>query len=539
LHRSLETVLPPTTWRGRLTDARMLDRADRRAEAALWSTRTEGGVVSTAHYRATAAGAELLDRGGNAIDAAIAASLALSVCEPNGSGLGGMALMLVHLAESGRTFGIIGPCPAPRRATIEAVLEGPRHGSHRAIAVPTYPAVIDHALARYGSRGPGEVVEPALRLARDGYAVTPLFADLVDEFRPKLERYGAARFFGAVPAAGGIFRQPVLADTLAHLARVGFRDAYEGEVAARIAAEMARGDAFLDAEDLAAYRGPEEVEPVSAPWQGGTAFSLGPPAGGRTLLQMLRIASGLALDDLDTATPEGAVRVARLIKQCRVDRRAGLAALDDPERAEAFARQLADPDDGDDGDDDDGETSHLSVVDRWGNMVAMTQSIERSFGSKVVAPDLGFIFNGYMKGFNVRRESHPHYLRPGAVARSNAAPTIVVRDGRARIGIGNTGSERMASGIFTALLHLARGRSAFEANHAPRLHATPWDKLLLEAERFDPAVHRALEGAGFELQPYGAYAFKVGGMHLVTADEDGSEGAADPRRDGAADGPEQ
>jgi gamma-glutamyltranspeptidase/glutathione hydrolase len=175
-------------------------------------------------------------------------------------------------------------------------------------------------------------------------------------------------------------------------------------------------------------------------------------------------------------------------------------------------------------------------MDRWGNVVAQTQSIERFFGSKVATSELGFFYNGYMKTFKVKNRRHPFYLTEGAVARSNAAPAIVFQGGTPIAALGTTGSERLASGIFETLIRLRKG-TPFDAVMAPRIHCTPEGEVLLEKDRFPEDAIRELEKCGFRITAYDPWGFSGGGLHLVTFDGKIFEGVADPRRDGMACGP--
>ena len=175
------------------------------------------------------------------------------------------------------------------------------------------------------------------------------------------------------------------------------------------------------------------------------------------------------------------------------------------------------------------------MIDRYGNVVSMTQSIERSFGSKIATPGLGFLYNGYMKAFKLRNQKHPHYLKPGAIARSNASPTIVFKDEKPLYAIGSTGSEGIASGMFQVLVRLLN-QSPFEAVKAPRLHCTPERQVFLEAERFNPEALTLLNKHGFEIKPYDAWSFSVGGLHLAGTNDNICWGVAEPRRDGATAG---
>jgi gamma-glutamyltranspeptidase/glutathione hydrolase len=256
------------------------------------------------------------------------------------------------------------------------------------------------------------------------------------------------------------------------------------------------------------------------------------------LVEMLQIFSVLDDGAFHPDVGTGPVLLATIIRKVRRDRQTyrlktacdgvgEAAVLVDERYAQTVARQLQDDLSG------PGETSHVSIIDRDGNAVAMTQSLERSFGSAVVCPQLGFLYNGYSRAFKVQNRRHPHFLRPGAPARSNAGPTILVRDGRPWAVIGSTGSERMASGIFQVLVRLGH-QSPFEAVYAPRLHCTPESLVRLEAERFSPKVLDEFTKNGFTYEAVGPYSFAVGGLQLAVWQDGVMHGVADPRRDGAA-----
>lgn len=522
-----------------------LDRTGARDRPELWTARSSGGVVAAAHYLAAEAGAEVLAAGGDAVDAAAAASLALGVVEPFGSGLGGMAAMTLLRADSGAVTWLPGLCRAPRRATAEAVAQAPsRYRGPQAVAVPMLPAVLDVALQRYGRLPLEGVFEPAVRLADEGYPLTPLQAMLAELYRRPLARRNAAALFldahGEAPQPGSIRRFPALAATLRRLAREGLRDFYEGGVARAIDDDFRRSGGFLRLDDLAVVEPPREREPLRGSFDDLEVCAPGPPAGGIALLEMLRLVEAVERrigEPLELDSPAGAVRAARLIRRARLDRRrlrldvgdetpAGAAVLLTSEYAAERAAELA---------DGAGETSHVSVADARGNLVSLTQSIDRTFGAGFVTPELGFLYNGFLRAFKVGPPEHPHYLRPAAVARSNAVPAILLRDGRGWGAIGSTGSERTASGILATLLRLRAG-DAFGAVAGPRLHASPDGQVWLERERFSAQACEALRADGFELRAWNAYSFKAGGLQLVVRDGDAWTGVADPRRDGCAAG---
>jgi gamma-glutamyltranspeptidase / glutathione hydrolase len=536
----------------RFSHDRMAFRDARRTDPELWSASASDGMVATAHYLATAAGVEMLAAGGNAIDAAVAASLALGVCEPASSGLGGMTVAVIYLAGPARTLLLGGACRAPRRATPEGVRGRSRYRGHHAAAVPTNAAVLDAALSRYGSLHRAQVLAPAIHIAEQGFPLTTVQHKLIGVYRRPLRKWGAGRFFldaehQPLPAGSWVCRSG-LAATLRRLSEAGFQDFYHGEIARRISDDMERNGGFLRQDDLREYSEPSETAPLEGEFGERKAATFGPPGGGVALLQMFNVFRHLADERFDPDSPEGVVVLANAMRRSRADRRRLSARVEaeelgrarellDDDYARALARQIRSttaeiqPEA-----TDAGETSHICVADRAGNWVSMTQSLERSFGSAVLNPELGFLYNGYMRTFKLRNKAHPHYLRPGAPARSNAAPSLLFDGGRPWAAIGNTGSERLASGMVQVLLRLRR-QTPFQAVLAPRLHCTPERLVLLEAERFTPESLEALTNNGLNLKRLDPFSFKMGGLQLIVRQGELLCGVAEPRRDGSAAGP--
>lgn len=514
------------------------DRIAKRTEPESWTHEDATGVVASAHYLATDAGAWAFSQGGNAFDAAIAASFALSVVESAGSGLGGMAMATYYLAESAQVRSIAGPCRAPRLATPEAVAASHRYRGHRAVAVPGYVSALK-ALAGNASLPVSVLLAPAIDLAERGYPFTVTQSKLVHEYSEALApRSAAAIFFpqAAAPPAGARFRQPALAGTLRRLADVGLDDFYHGDIAREIERDMVRHDGFVRLDDLRAMRA-AQVQPLTVPFWAGTLHVVGPPAGGLTLAQMVRMADRWPAGVPTPDSAPGACALAKLIRRARTDR--GRARLrigaDSPGDAasllkDSYIGQTVEELCG------VGETSHISAMDATGNTVALTQSIERSFGAAELSPELGFLYAGYLRAFKVENQRHPHFLRAGVPARSNASPSVVVHDGLAQLAIGCTGSERMNSAILCALVRHRHGATPFDMVAGPRLHAKPEGQVLIEAARAPAGVVRALADGGFDVQTVDPYAFKMGGMQLAIRTKFGLCAVADPRRDGAAAG---
>jgi gamma-glutamyltranspeptidase/glutathione hydrolase len=500
-----------------------------------------GGMVSTQHYLATQAGAEMLAAGGNAIDAAVAAALALGVCEPTASGLGGQTMMLIHLTEKAKTIALDGSSRAPMRALPDTLSADDCRRGYKACTVPSTPRVLAYARRRYGKLKWREVIAPAIRLAEDGYAVSELQEALTRRERRCLRESTAADLFlkdgKKRYRRGDIFKQPILANTLKHLARRGGTSFYRGSIAETIEHDMVFHGGLIRRDDLAQMHPPIERRPVSCRFENLRVVSFPPPGAGRTLIEMLNITGHFPAHQRTLDSPAGAVLLARIMQQAYRDRR------DRPFDPNYYAQvsnkrmlSLKYATSVYESIRSSGETTHLSVMDRWGNVVGLTQSIERVYGACVANPELGFLYNNYMMAFEREDYHHPYYLRPRAVPWASVAPTIVFRGRKPWLVIGSPGSERITSTIFQIILRLAR-MEPFAAVDAPRMHCSYDGKVSLEAARLRDDIPRALERAGFTVDVRDPYSFYLGCVQMVMREGDHFIGVADPRRDGAAGGP--
>lgn len=532
---------------GEAADTEFLQLGDRRIHEPQRLAVSPAGIVATAHHGATAAGVEMLNAGGNAFDAAVAAGFALGVCEPAASGLGGQTMMLMHDATAGRTFAIDGSSRAPNRATHDAFSNARtecRRG-YRATTVPSTPAVLDYVRSAYGTLSLEAVLKPSVELAEDGYEVSLIQYALTRRELKFLRAGTAAPLFlrdGRLPyRAGTAFRQPVLAATLRRLAEHGIADFYQGEIAAAIEADMVRHRGFLRLDDLAQVPTPVERRPVTGRFFGHRVFSMPPPGAGRTLIEMLNIHERLPKGSRDIDTRDGAVMLAESIRRAFLDRtdrpfdpnlysQSSERRMVKPEYAQEVAtairkRFL-----------DHGETTHLSVMDRAGNAVALTQSIENVYGSCAATPDLGFLYNNYMNAFERDDSTHPYYLRPNAVPWASVAPTIVFRGRRPWLTIGSPGSERITPSILQVLIRLIGGAEPLAAVSAPRLSCSVRGTVSLEASRMRDDLPDALAASGFDVDVREPYSFYLGCVQLVLCEREEFVGVADPRRDGSAGG---
>jgi len=528
-------------------DTDLLELNDTRIHEPQRVAASEHGMVSTAHYSATAAGVRMLERGGNAMDAAVAAALALGVCEPAASGLGGQTMMLVHDRASGTTVAVDGSSRAPHRAVIDR-FANPRadcRRGHLATTVPSAPATYAHALERYGSLSWATVLEPAIELAADGYEISLLQHRLTRRERRHLLAHSAGQLFlqdgRRVRRAGTTLVQPMLAATLRRLAERGYEDFYLGETARLIHEDMEANGGLIRTDDLAQIPVPIEREPLSGRLGRDPVLTMPLPGAGRTLVEMLNIHQSLPRELQDIDTPGGAVCLAETIRQALLDRQdrpvdpnlysqASNKQMLNRKYARAVARRIAQV-------HTHGETTHLSVMDGDGNAVALTQSIENVYGSCAASPRLGFLYNNYMSAFEYEDPSHPYHLRPNAVPWASVAPTIAFRGETPWLVIGSPGSERIPPTILQVLLRLRRS-SPLTAVDAPRIHCSLEGVVSAEASRIPTDVLDALVGAGFELNRREPYSFYMGCVQMVMVDGERLIGVADPRRDGAAAGPD-
>ena len=504
------------------------------------------GMVSTAHSRATGVGISMLEQGGNAIDAAVSAAFALGICEPQASGLGGQTMMLLHSVKTDRTIALDGSSRAPNRAVIDFFAEkSSRIGGYSAATVPSTPATLAYVLERYGTFKLAQALEPAIYLAREGYEISALQNRLQRRELKSLKKRGAGSHFlrnGERPfPVGTIFKQPALAETLQLLAQKGIKAFYHGKIANLIHEDMQRNGGFIQKDDLARIPYPIEREPVSCRFGNMFVYTMPPPGSGRTLIEMLNVLRKFPKKERNPDTPHGALLLAEIMRRAQLDRRdrpfdpSFYPQVQDrrmisKDYAKLVSEQIKTRIKG------SGETTHLSVMDRFGNVVALTQSIERVYGAKVVTPELGFLYNNYMCSFDYQDISHPYYLRPNGVPWASVAPTLIFRSKNPWLAIGSPGSERIVSTILQVLVRLSH-QSPFDAVAAPRMHCSYDGKVSLEAAHMRNDILEFLKQHSFAIDVREPMSFYLGCVQMVLRENDEFIGVADPRRDGSAGGP--
>jgi gamma-glutamyltranspeptidase/glutathione hydrolase len=517
------------------------------------------GMVASAFPEATQAGVEMLKKGGNAIDAACAAALALGVCEPQSSGLGGQSSAIVHF--KGKTIAIDGSSRVPSLAHISKFDKGERNRGYRAATVPTTVAVIGYLNFKYGRLEWKDIIQPAIRIAAEGYRITELQHNLqkreLDNFLKVPSKSGAKYFLknGKEPYnPGDLFIQPDLANTLFYLAEHGPRSFYQGLIAKRIDDDMRSNKGFLRADDLALMPWPIERRVLKRSYRSVSIATVPPPAAGRTLLLVMLMLRQLPVKVIRQGSPQfyhffsETLRKAFLFRTQRpFDPNTFLQISDkkmiNREFAKEQARSIRDRIDPDlplvDPPLDDGETTHLSAMDSEDNVIGITQSIELSYGARTAAEGLGFLYNNYIRALDTNDPSHPHFLRPGAAPWTSVAPAIIFYKDQPWIITGSPGSERIYSAIAQFLTNIIDKEESLDAAvKSPRLHCSMGGTVSIEARRFKPEIISYLEEMGYSVEKKSDYDFYFGAIHSVMRcmSRDEFQGAAEIRRDGIAAG---
>jgi gamma-glutamyltranspeptidase/glutathione hydrolase len=521
------------------------------------SVHASRGMVVTNHPLASAAGAEMLAGGGNAVDAAVASLFALTVVEPMMVGVFGAGHAQVFMAGGVHTV-IDGFATAPAAArpdmfqplsdTWPDYMEAESRENSvglRSVGVPGTLTAWCEMLRRFGTLELSTVMAPAIRHAEGGFRVTGYLSECIAESAADLARFpDSARVFlprGATPAKGDRLVQPDYAATLRTIAADGAASLHGGAIGRQVVEHMQRAGGLITLDDLARYRTVER-EPVRGSYRGATVVGAAPPTGGGIhLIQMLNILEGHDVRALGYGTADGIHLLAESMKIAFADRAAATgdpAFLDVPvdrlvskeyaaarrpgidmAKAAAYTAGVG---------PDAPHTTHVTVADGDGNVVAATQTINSLFGSKAMAPGTGMLLNNTMALFDPH-PGHALSVAPGKRMTSSMAPTIVLRDGRPLVALGLPGGVRIFASVLQALVNLLdHGMSLQEAVEAPRVW-TQGQELEVESAIPD-AVRAGLAARGHHVVPV---AHVAGGMGAIAFAEDGTlTGASCWRADG-------
>jgi gamma-glutamyltranspeptidase/glutathione hydrolase len=524
------------------------------------------GMVAAQESRAARIGVEFLERGGNAVDAAVAVGFALAVTHPQAGNLGGGGFMMVHLAERNETVAIDYRETAPQAVTHDIFLDDkgeadPEKSRSSALAVGVPGSVAGLALAheRYGSGRftLAQLIEPSIALARAGFPVDDDLADALPRGQARFARWpSSAKIFlrpdGAVLAPGDVLAQPDLAAALDLIAREGPGAFYQGPIGAKIATSVRAAGGIMTVEDLRNYR-PIVRAPVRGTYRGYDIVSMSPPSSGGTLLiEMLNILEGFELRHLGPDAPHVMaeamklayadrahflgdpdavdVPVARLIAKDYAARlRAGISEHARP----ALSIRRGEPA------REGSNTTHFSVVDRLGNAVANTTTLNFTFGLGLVAEGTGILLNNELDDFAAKPGAPNAYGLVGGAANapgpgkrplSSMTPTIVLKDGKVFLVTGSPGGSRIITTVLQVITNVIDYRmNVRRAVAAPRIHHQ-WlpDEVSVE-QGVSPDLIDVLEGRGHKVvgrEPWGS-------ANSILATPDGLAGAADPRTRGS------
>jgi gamma-glutamyltranspeptidase/glutathione hydrolase len=526
------------------------------------------GMVAAAKPQASQVGVDILKAGGNAVDAAVAVGFALGVVEPNASGIGGGGFMLIWLAESGTVIFIDSRGKAPAAATGD-MFELDENGKvkpddrgfnpvvigGRSVAVPGEVAGLLIALEKYGTMSRSEVLQPAIDHAERGVPVSPVLAAMIAENYEALVTFPASEEIyltdGFPKQVGETIANTDLANTLRLVAEQG-RDAfYTGPVAESIVAAVRADGGIMTLEDMAGY----EVSfrtPVRGNYRGYDIISAPPPSsGGAHIIELLNIMENFDLGAMEVNSAESIHLWAEAMKLMYADRAEYMGDTDfvdvpvegliskeyassqvariDPEAA-AEMQSAGDP-----WGEESGSTTHFSVVDKDGNMVAYTKTINHFFASGITAPGTGVLMNDQMDDFD-KRPGRANSIAAGKKPLSSMSPTLLLKDGQPIAAIGSPGGKR----IITTMAMLISNMVDYDmdiqsAIMAPRINNYEKGPLKIES-RIAPDVQAALQQKGHKLDVKKAFDLYFGGAQGVVIDHETGllYGGADPRRDGKA-----
>ncbi len=539
-------------------------------------TIARNGMVVSQDYHASEAGLEILKKGGNAVDAAVATGFALAVVHPQAGNLGGGGFMMVYLKEEDRVIAIdyreMAPAAAHRDMFLNAdgdVDNKRARFSMKSSGVPGTVMGLTEALSKYGTMPLADVMAPAIRLADDGFEMTWGLNDSLTRYQDRLKADGAsAGYFykadGSVYQAGELFQQKDLANTLKRIARQGAKGFYEGPVADALVATMADQDGIITHADLKGYQVIER-EPVRGSYRGYDIVTMPPPSsGGVHVVQMLNVFEGWDMASFGHNSAAYIHRLAETMKYAYADRSKYLgdpdyfdvpvAALTDKAYANAIRKRI-DVDKATPSTEiapapnlpyESKDTTHFSVMDRFGNMVANTYTLNFTYGNGKSVPGMGFLLNNEMDDFSAKPGvanafgllgGEANAIEPGKRPLSSMTPTLVFKDGIPFMATGSPGGSLIITVTMQSILNTVDfGMNVQAAVNAPRVHHQ-WfpDHLLMEpGHSIDTRRLLGEMGHSVRTEPDAAFDQVLGSVQAIVRLPSGLiTGGADPRRPGS------
>ncbi|GAA4410803.1 gamma-glutamyltransferase [Advenella faeciporci] len=496
------------------------------------------GMVATEQHLASAIGLDILKKGGNAVDAAVGIGFALAVALPNAGNLGGGGFMMVHDKDSGQTIALDFREMAPAKASRDMYLDeqgnvagGRSLYTHLAVGVPGTVAGMEHALKKWGSMPLEQVIQPAIDLAENGYIVSNALAENLAATKESLGKWDTTKaiFFkeGEPLKAGDLLAQKDLAASMRLIAKEGAAAFYQGAIADQIVEEMAKHDGLITKEDLANYKVVER-EPVKGTYRGYEVVSMPPPSsGGIHVIQILNMLEGQNLNEMGHNSAKAVTLMTESMKRAYADRSEYLGDPDFtkvPQKgltSKGYANSLVagmpldkvtpareilpgkpQPYESD-------QTTHYSVVDKNGNAVAVTYTLNLNFGSGIVAGNSGILLNNEMDDFSAKPGvpnafgligGDANAVGPGKRPLSSMTPTLVLKDGKPWLVTGSPGGARIITTVLQTIVNsIDFGMNPAEAASAPRFHHQ-WlpDELRIE-KGFSPDTLVLLKEKGYEI----------------------------------------
>jgi gamma-glutamyltranspeptidase / glutathione hydrolase len=499
----------------------------------------EHGMVVTAQHLATQVGVDVLKRGGNAVDAAVAVGYALAVVYPAAGNLGGGGFMTLQLADGSKTF-LDFREKAPLAATANMyldkdgnVIKGLSTDSQLAVGVPGSVSGLEYAREKYGTRSRAALLQPAIRLAQRGFRLDQGDIDILRTATDKFQRdpASAAIFLkhGQAYDVGDKLVQKDLAKTLTAISRHGTQGFYQGKVASTLVAASQMGGGRITQADLDQYR-TRELAPIECDYRGYHIVSAPPPSsGGVVICEMLNILEGYPLKDLGFRSAQAVHYQIEAMRHAYVDRN---SYLGDPDFVtnpiqrltdKAYAAQIRatiNPNQAAVSQDlkpgvaphEGNNTTHYSIADRWGNTVAVTYTLNDWFGTKITVPGTGVLLNNEMDDFTAKVgvpnlyglvQGEANAIAPGKRPLSSMSPTIVSKDGQPVMVLGTPGGSRIITAVLLTLINtIDYGMTLQEAVDAPRFHQQ-WlpDVTYVENFALSPDTRQLLEAKGQKLGP--------------------------------------
>tara|TARA_R110002072_G_scaffold64_6_gene367 strand:+ start:5339 stop:7027 length:1689 start_codon:yes stop_codon:yes gene_type:complete len=535
------------------------------------ATYAKNGLVTSRSTIASAVGVEIMRNGGNAVDGAVATAFALAVTYPSAGNIGGGGFAVVRLPD-GKVVTLDhrekAPASAHRDMFLDekgAVIKGLSTASHKAAGVPGSVDGLLVLLERYGTMKREQVLQPAIRLAQDGFALTHDLAKQFNRRLPAMQQYPASVAVfsraGKPYQAGDLWKQPDLAKTLKLISRQGRAGFYEGKTADLIVAEMKRGGGDISLQDLKDYSSVWR-EPIQGTYRGYKIYGMGPPSSGGVLVQqMLNMLESHDLKNLGWGNSETIHLMIEAERRAYADR---AEYLGDPDYYEVPVKQLTDkayakqrfadfdPNKATPSEmvgagtwgPESLETTHFSVY-KDGMMVALTTTLNSGYGNKIVVPGAGFLLNNEMDDFSIKENTPNQYnvvgraanaIEPGKRMLSSMSPTVVTKDGEPFLVTGSPGGSTIITTVLQVILNtIDHGMPIDDAVSLPRFHHQ-WQPnvIFYDAYGLSSDTIKALDSKGHKGFVKSRFGRGIGDANSILIRDGVISGIKDPRGEGAA-----